>query len=253
MLELQNLSKIYPNGVHALDSFSLTVREGEIIAVIGGSGCGKSTLLRLIAGLEEPSHGRAVLDGIRLSQPHPLVNIIFQEPRLLPWLTVAGNVGFGLSDLTSADRAGRVEEALRRVNLEGYGDRWVKELSGGQAQRVAIARALVTRPEVLLLDEPFSALDALTRADLQDHLADIWAASGTTMILVTHDIEEAAVLADRIIVMKPWPGRVLDAFDIALPRPRERTGADVEEIKRRLVAALNRSLDREPGRTAAVS
>lgn len=249
MLELQNLTKVYPNGVHALEAFSLTVREGEIVAVIGGSGCGKSTLLRLIAGLEQPSRGRAVLDGAALSQPHPLVNIIFQEPRLLPWLTVAGNVGFGLADLAANDRALRVEEALLRVGLAGYGGRWVKELSGGQAQRVAIARALVTRPEVLLLDEPFSALDALTRADLQDHLADLWAESGTTMILVTHDIEEAAVLADRIVVMRPWPGRKLEEIEIALKRPRERTAPEVEALKRQLVAALNRSLDRSPGRS----
>lgn len=249
MLELQNLTKVYPNGVHALEAFSLTVREGEIVAVIGGSGCGKSTLLRLIAGLEQPSRGRAVLDGATLTQPHPLVNIIFQEPRLLPWLTVAGNVGFGLADLAANDRALRVEEALLRVGLAGYGGRWVKELSGGQAQRVAVARALVTRPEVLLLDEPFSALDALTRADLQDHLADLWAESGTTMILVTHDIEEAAVLADRIVVMRPWPGRKLEEIEIALKRPRERTAPEVEALKRQLVAALNRSLDRSPGRS----
>lgn len=245
MLEIQALTKVYPNGVHALEGFSLTVRQGEIIAVIGGSGCGKSTLLRLIAGLEEPSRGRAILDSVALTEPHPLVNIIFQEPRLLPWLTVAGNVGFGLADLPSAERAARVQEALQRVGLDGYGNRWVKELSGGQAQRVAIARALVTQPEVLLLDEPFSALDALTRADLQDHLAEIWAASGSTMILVTHDIEEAAVLADRIVVMEPWPGRILEEIEIQVPRPRERTAPELESIKRRLVAALNRSRKRE--------
>ncbi|QRM57590.1 ABC transporter ATP-binding protein [Sinorhizobium sp. BG8] len=248
MLELQTLTKVYQNGVHALDNFSLTVAEGEIVAVIGGSGCGKSTLLRLVAGLEEPSRGRAVLDGQRLIEPHPLVNIVFQEPRLLPWLTVAGNVGFGLAGLPAVERAVRVGEALASVGLQGYGDRWVKELSGGQAQRVAIARALVTTPAVLLLDEPFSALDALTRADLQDHLADLWAETDTTMLLVTHDIEEAAVLADRIIVMRPWPGRILEEIDNPYAREHDRTSPEVEDVKRRLMVALNLSLGRKQER-----
>ncbi|MBB3610047.1 ABC transporter ATP-binding protein [Rhizobium sp. BK602] len=242
MLTLRNLAKTYANGVRALEGFSLSLAPGEIVAVIGGSGCGKSTLLRLISGLESPSHGTVELDGERVTKPHPLINLIFQEPRLLPWLSVANNVGFGLAELDGDDRRRRVEAALQKVGLEQFGGRWPKELSGGQAQRVAIARALVTRPEVLLLDEPFSALDAFTRADLQDHLLDIWSETRPTLVLVTHDIDEALVLADRIIVMRPWPGRILDEIRIDLPRKRDRAAASFEAAKRQLLASLNRSL-----------
>lgn len=242
MLTLRNLAKTYANGVCALEGFSLSLAPGEIVAVIGGSGCGKSTLLRLISGLESPSHGTVELDGERVTKPHPLINLIFQEPRLLPWLSVANNVGFGLAELDGDDRRRRVEAALQKVGLGQFGGRWPKELSGGQAQRVAIARALVTRPEVLLLDEPFSALDAFTRADLQDHLLDIWSETRPTLVLVTHDIDEALVLADRIIVMRPWPGRILDEIRIDLPRKRDRAAASFEAAKRQLLASLNRSL-----------
>ena len=175
MLELDRVGKVYGNGVRALDGVSLSVGPGEIVAVVGGSGCGKSTLLRAISGLDTPSQGRVVLDGVAINAPHEKIGIIFQEPRLLPWLTVAGNVGFGLEDRPRAEREQRVAEALARVGLSDKAAMWPRELSGGQAQRVAIARALVPRPQVLLLDEPFSALDAFTRADLQDHLLDLWA------------------------------------------------------------------------------
>lgn len=242
MLTLRNLGKTYANGVSALEGFSLSVARSEIIAVIGGSGCGKSTLLRLISGLETPTRGTVELNGEPVSQPHPLINLIFQEPRLLPWLTVANNVGFGLAELDGADRDRRVEAALKKVGLAKLGHRWPKELSGGQAQRVAIARALVTRPEVLLLDEPFSALDAFTRTDLQDHLLDIWSETRPTLILVTHDIDEALVLADRILVMRPWPGRILDEIRIDLPKKRDRTSAAFEAAKRQLLLSLNASL-----------
>lgn len=245
MLSLRNLGKTYDNGVRALDGFSLNVTPGEIVAVIGGSGCGKSTLLRLISGLETASHGTVELNGDRVSAPHPLINLIFQEPRLLPWLTVANNVGFGLAALNEQDRRRRVDAALQKVGLADLGHRWPKELSGGQAQRVAIARALVTRPEVLLLDEPFSALDAFTRADLQDHLLDIWSETRPTLIVVTHDIDEALVLADRVIVMRPWPGRILDEIVVDLPKTRDRTSAAFEAAKRQLFLSLNASL--QPG------
>ncbi|AYG69327.1 MULTISPECIES: ABC transporter ATP-binding protein [unclassified Rhizobium] len=242
MLTLRNLGKTYANGVRALDGFSLGLAPGEIVAVIGGSGCGKSTLLRLISGLEPPTHGAVELNGEPVTKPHPLINLIFQEPRLLPWLSVANNVGFGLAELEGDDRRQRVEAALEKVGLGKFGGRWPKELSGGQAQRVAIARALVTRPAVLLLDEPFSALDAFTRADLQDHLLDIWSETRPTLVLVTHDIEEALVLADRIVVMRPWPGRVLEEIRIDLPRRRDRASVSFETAKRQLLSLLNRSL-----------
>jgi sulfonate transport system ATP-binding protein len=246
MLVLDHIGKTYPNGVHALGGVSLEVELGEIVAVIGGSGCGKSTLLRAIAGLDPASEGTVILDGEHIGAPHEKIGIIFQEPRLLPWLKVADNVGFGLNGRPKAERAERVTAALRRVGLADKASVWPRELSGGQAQRVAIARALVPRPEVLLLDEPFSALDAFTRTDLQDHLLDLWADAKPTLIVVTHDVDEAIVLADRIMVMCPRPGRIFDETDVDLPRPRDRQSAAFDFVKRRVLAALDRSLNRAP-------
>ena len=244
MLVLDRVGKTYPNGVHALDGISLTVAPGEILVVIGGSGSGKSTMLRAISGLDTPSQGRVVLDGMTITAPHEQIGIIFQEPRLLPWLRVADNVGFGLEQCPTAERNARVARALERVGLTDKARVWPRELSGGQAQRVAILRALVPRPQVLLLDEPFSALDAFTRADLQDHLLDLWADSKPTLIVVTHDVEEAIVLADRIMVMRPHPGRVYEEIACDLPRPRDRQSAAFDFVKRRVLAALDRSLER---------
>ena len=185
-----------------------------------------------------------VLDGTVITAPHEKIGIIFQEPRLLPWLSVADNVGFGLEDRPKAERQARVATALTRVGLTDKARVWPRELSGGQAQRVAIARALVPRPEVLLLDEPFSALDAFTRVDLQDHLLDLWADLKPTLVIVTHDVDEAIVLADRVVVMRPHPGRIYDEIDCDLPRPRDRQSAAFDFAKRRVLAALDRSLDR---------
>jgi sulfonate transport system ATP-binding protein len=245
MLALNHLGKIYPNGVRALDGVSLDVELGEIVAIVGGSGCGKSTLLRAICGLDRPTHGAVRLNGDAILEPHEKIGVIFQEPRLLPWLTVAGNVGFGLASRPREERDARVARALDRVGLAEKAGAWPRELSGGQAQRVAIARALVARPEVLLLDEPFSALDAFTRIDLQDHLLDLWADQRPTLIHVTHDVEEAIVLADRVVVMRPRPGRMAVQIAIDLPRPRDRQSAAFDFAKRRVLAALDRSLGRE--------
>ena len=242
MLEIRNLSKIYPNGTHALDNFSLDISAGEIVAIIGGSGCGKSTLLRLLSGLEKPSRGESRLEGRVLRETDAQLNMVFQEPRLLPWLTVADNIGFGLQHLSTAERDARITEVLDAIGLTDYGPRWVKQLSGGQAQRVALARGLVTRPAVLLLDEPFSALDAMTRTELQDHLLGLWSKQQTTMLLVTHDIEEAAVMADRIVVMRPWPGRIFEEVRVEQPRPRDRTSVEVSDLKRHLSSLLTLSL-----------
>jgi sulfonate transport system ATP-binding protein len=257
MLALEHVGKTYPNGVRALEGISLSVAPGEIVVVVGGSGCGKSTLLRAVSALDTPTQGRIVLDGAAIMQPHARIGIIFQEPRLLPWLTVAGNVGFGLADLPKEERARRVVAQLARVGLADKAQVWPRELSGGQAQRVAIARALIMRPEVLLLDEPFSALDALTRADLQDHLLDLWADSKPTLVMVTHDVDEAVVLADRIVVMRPLPGRIFAEIEVDLPRPRDRQSAAYDAAKRRVLAALDRSLGRaasvDEGETQAAS
>ncbi len=245
MLVLDRVGKTYPNGTRALDGVSLEVSPGEILVVIGGSGCGKSTMLRAISGLDTPTQGRVVLDGTTITAPHEEIGIIFQEPRLLPWLRVADNVGFGLEDRPKAERRERVANALERVGLTDKARVWPRELSGGQAQRVAILRALVPRPQVLLLDEPFSALDAFTRADLQAHLLDLWADLKPTLVMVTHDVEEAIVLADRIMVMRPHPGRVYEEIACDLPRPRDRQSAAFDFVKRRVLASLDRSLDRE--------
>jgi len=244
MLALQSLSKTYPNGVHALELFSAEIRPGEIIAIIGGSGCGKSTLLRAIAGLDPASRGTVTLDQEQITAPHAKIGIIFQEPRLLPWLTVADNIGFGLLEFPAIIRHNRVAHALARVGLADKAEAWPRELSGGQAQRVAIARALVPRPEVLLLDEPFSALDAFTRKDLQDHLLDLWADTRPTLVLVTHDVEEAVVMADCVLVMRPHPGRLFEQITINLSRPRDRNAPMFDTFKRHVLNALDRSLDR---------
>ena len=244
MLVLDRLGKIYPNGVNALERFSAEVRLGEIVAIIGGSGCGKSTLLRAIAGLDRATTGTVTLDETAITGPHAKIGIIFQEPRLLPWLSVADNIGFGLSEAPSHVRREKVARALARVGLTDKANAWPRELSGGQAQRVAIARALVPQPEVLLLDEPFSALDAFTRRDLQDHLLDLWADTRPTLVLVTHDVDEAVVLADRVIVMRPRPGRKFEEIIINLARPRDRNSPLFDSFKRRVLTALDRSLDR---------
>jgi sulfonate transport system ATP-binding protein len=246
MLKLDRVGKIYANGVQALQDLTLQVAPGEILAIVGGSGCGKSTALRVISGLDRPTRGRVVLDGEDILEPHEKIGIIFQEPRLLPWLTVAGNVGFGIAHLPRPERDRRVRRTLEKVGLSDKAGAWPRELSGGQAQRVAIARALVAQPEVLLLDEPFSALDAFTRADLQDHLLQLWADQKPTLVVVTHDVDEAVVLADRIIVMRPHPGRLHEEITAKLPRPRDRQSTAFVSIKRRVLAALDRSLDRRP-------
>ncbi len=253
MLVLDRLGKIYPNGVNALERFSAEIRLGEIVAIIGGSGCGKSTLLRAIAGLDRATTGTVTLDETAITGPHAKIGIIFQEPRLLPWLSVADNIGFGLSEAPSHVRREKVARALARVGLTDKANAWPRELSGGQAQRVAIARALVPQPEVLLLDEPFSALDAFTRRDLQDHLLDLWADTRPTLVLVTHDVDEAVVLADRVLVMRPRPGRLFDEIRINLARPRDRNSPLFDNFKRRVLTALDRSLDRNVPDAAAKS
>ncbi len=247
MLTFDHLAKTYADGTRALSGIDISVAAGEILALVGGSGCGKTTLLRLVAGLDRPSEGRILLDDAAITEPRADVGVIFQEPRLLPWLSVADNAGFGLSHLPATERARLVTGALVRVGLAGYEARWPRELSGGQQQRVAIARALVTRPKLLLMDEPFSALDATTRASLHGHLLALWEESRPTVVMVTHDVEEAVTLADRIVVMQPRPGRIFDELDNPLTRPRDRLSPAFEAIKREALRTLDRSLtDSEP-------
>jgi sulfonate transport system ATP-binding protein len=246
MLTLERLSKTYADGTHALADVTLDVRRGEIVALIGGSGCGKTTLLRLLAGLDRASHGAIHLDGETIREPHPAIGIVFQEPRLLPWLSVADNVAFGLSAVAPAERRARVAHALDKVGLADHAARWPRDLSGGQQQRVAIARAFVANPKVLLLDEPFSALDAFTRASLHEHLLALWEETRPTVLLVTHDVGEAVALADRAIIMQPKPGRVFDELPLPLARPRDKTALPFEAVTRRVLAALDESLKAAP-------
>ncbi|AWN34825.1 ABC transporter ATP-binding protein [Methylobacterium radiodurans] len=242
MLSIETLSKTYADGTRALAEIDLAVPAGEIVALVGGSGCGKTTLLRLIAGLDRASAGRVRLDDEVIGAPHPGVGLVFQEPRLLPWLDVAGNVGFGLADLPRAERASRVGHALERVGLAEHARRWPRELSGGQQQRVSIARAFVAHPRVLLLDEPFSALDAFTRRDLHGHLLALWSETRPTILIVTHDVGEAVALADRAVVMRPKPGRLDETVGLPLPRPRDPADPRSEAAVRAILAALDRSL-----------
>jgi NitT/TauT family transport system ATP-binding protein/sulfonate transport system ATP-binding protein len=226
-LELKSLSKQYQvkgENLPVLDNISLSIRPGEFISIVGSSGCGKSTLLRLVIGLENDYHGEILLDGKRVVGTSLERGIVFQEHRLFPWLTVEQNVSLGLLNAGLPDDQKRksVQEHIELVGLKGFETAYPYQLSGGMSQRVAIARALVNRPEVLLLDEPFGALDALTRSHLQQELQRIWEQEGITAILVTHDVDEAVYLGDRVVVMEPRPGRIKRLVDVPLPRPRDR-------------------------------
>ena len=210
-------------------------------------------MIRLVAGLDRPSAGGVHLDGLPIGHPSPRVGVVFQEPRLLPWLTVSDNVAFGLGAVPRAERVSRTERALRAIGLPGMGARWPRDLSGGQAQRVALARALVARPTALLLDEPFSALDAITRAALHGQLLDLWTERRPTLLLATHDVDEAVTLADRVVVMRPKPGRIGETIALDLPRPRRRRTSAFDAAARRVYAALDRSQRPAEGQDAAVA
>jgi sulfonate transport system ATP-binding protein len=246
-LRVQAVSKQFRvNGSEllVLDSVDLSVAPGEFLTIVGASGCGKSTLLRLIAGLDTDFRGGIALDGKRVTEPSLERGLVFQEPRLFPWLTVAQNVALGLlnAGLSKAAKRRAVLDHIALVGLSAFQDAYPHQLSGGMAQRVAIARGLVNRPGVLLLDEPFGALDALTRARLQDELQQIRAVERITMLLVTHDVEEAVYLGDRVVVMAPRPGRIAASFDVAQNRPRDRTGAALAGVRSGVMTALEATL-----------
>jgi ABC-type nitrate/sulfonate/bicarbonate transport system ATPase subunit len=235
-LQLRKVSKIFHlprERLPVLDDISLDVAPGEFVCIVGASGCGKSTLLRLIAGLDTQYSGSVVYEGQPVTGPDLSRGIIFQEHRLFPWLTVEQNVqlAFGATSVPRAEQKERVQEQIQRVGLAGFEKAWPHQISGGMAQRAAIARALINRPKLLLLDEPLGALDALTRLKLQQELQRLWLDVGITMIMVTHDIEEAVFLADRIVAMSVRPGRIQRIVPVPLPHPRERTEARFNEIK----------------------
>lgn len=215
-IKIDTVSHRYRGGkANAIDNVSLVIEPGETVALVGRSGCGKSTLLHVIAGLATPTNGTVHIDGIRVEAPSPKWVMMFQQPSLLPWMTVAKNVALGLMfNNRRAEAPKRVAELLELVQLADYADRNVQDLSGGQQQRVALARSLALEPDALLLDEPFSALDAFTRTSLQRDVRTIVRERGITMVLVTHDINEAALMADRAFIMASDPGRINDCVEI---------------------------------------
>jgi NitT/TauT family transport system ATP-binding protein len=249
-LACQHVGKVWrsPRGlsVQALADIDLTVTQGEFVAILGPSGCGKSTLLELIAGLEPLSAGRITFDGKPIAGPEPGVVMVFQEHSLFPWLSVRDNVGFGLSmkGVPKPEREARIARLLERVRLTRFARHHPHQLSGGMKQRVAIARALIESPEFILMDEPFAALDFQTRVLMQHFLLEIWLEFRPTIIFVTHHIDEAVLLADRIVVMSAGPGRVIDDMRIELARPRRMTDASFNDYRARLTELLEREVMR---------
>jgi ABC-type nitrate/sulfonate/bicarbonate transport system ATPase subunit len=238
---VRDLSKSFLlNGQHlpVLRDLHLEVRGGEAIAIVGPSGCGKTTLLRVLAGLESPDKGEVLIDGHPVQGVGTERAIIFQEPRLLPWLTVLGNVAFGLRvrGTPTHSAEARARHYIRLVGLSQFEDAFPRQLSGGMAQRVGIARALTVQPEILLLDEPLGALDAMTKLTMQEELSRIWREEKVTMILVTHDLEEAIYLADRVLVLPKEKGTCPRLIDVNLPRPRDRSEPGFVDMRRRLMA-----------------
>ncbi len=220
--------------VRALDEINLEVQKGEVICILGPSGCGKSTLLNIIAGFLPPSGGEVRVDGRPVIEPGPDRGFVFQEFALFPWRTVLENIEFGpvLKGMEKADRHARARELIQRIHLTGFEDKYPFELSGGMKQRVGIARALANDPEVLLMDEPFGALDAQTRRVMQEELLKLLGETKKTVLFVTHAIDEAIVLADRVMVMTARPGQVKALLGVDLPRPRERTSPEFNELYR---------------------
>ena len=226
MIEIASVTKTFASGktvLTALSDVSLTIRGGEFVTLVGPSGCGKSTLLRVIAGLTKVQSGSVAVNGMTVTEPPENVGIVFQAPTLLPWANVVDNVLFPLSmrNALRRDSEDRARALLEMVGLKGFEHRSPRELSGGMQQRVAICRSLIGDPDILLMDEPFGALDALTREEMTLELLRIWAQRRRTVVFVTHSITEAVLLADRVVVMSPRPGRIVETIPVDLPRPRQ--------------------------------
>ncbi|KQV26276.1 MULTISPECIES: ABC transporter ATP-binding protein [unclassified Microcella] len=224
-ISVREVSKVFPlkdEQFVALDRVSLEIEDNEFVTVVGPSGCGKSTLMNILAGLETPSGGSALVDGAEVQGPGPERGVIFQQYALFPWLTVRQNVEFGLSvgKVAARERRERADHFIRMVGLEQFADALPKMLSGGMKQRCAIARAYAVNPSILLMDEPFGALDALTRVTLQEQLLDTWSKEKRTVMFITHDVDEAVFLANRVVVMAAGPGRIYDIVEVDLPYPR---------------------------------
>jgi len=250
-LSVRDVTKRFASGarqVHALDHVSLEIGEGEFVCLVGPSGCGKTTLLNLIAGLEGLDAGAVFNDGARITGPGRDRMMMFQESALFPWLDVLGNVLFGLKlkpGLTAAECVAVARHYLRLVGLEKCERAYIHELSGGMKQRVALARALAPNPRVLLMDEPFAALDALTREQLYGDLQRIWAEHRKTIVFVTHNVREAVCLGDRVVLFSPHPGRIREEFVIELPRPRDINSVELARYATRITATLKNYTDHE--------
>lgn len=241
-LKIENLYKSFlleSGELKVLENINIDVKKGEFVSIVGYSGCGKSTLLRIIGGLEIQSSGKAFAGGQEISGPGLDRGMIFQESRLFPWLKVKDNILYGMSSrekkkLSKTQKKEKVDSLLKLVGLESFSDVYPNQLSGGMQQRVSIARSLIGNPDILLLDEPFGALDAITRMNMQDEILNVWRDTEKTMLLVTHDIDEAIYLSDRIIVLSSRPGRVKKVFDVNLSRPRQRTSLSFSELRREI-------------------
>jgi sulfonate transport system ATP-binding protein len=247
-IEFTDVSKIYrlegpPRGLLALNKVSFSAEPREFVCLLGPSGCGKSTLLKLVAGLESADQGTVTLDGNPVRTPPRGCGMVFQDYALYPWLTVEQNISFGL-ELRGDDKSG-IREAVARfvelVGLRGFEKTFPRQLSGGMKQRVALARVLVMSPRILLMDEPFGALDSFTRMEMQEELINLWQQQPATVLFVTHDIEEAVYLADRIVVMTPRPGQVKTIVPVPLRRPRHRTDRDFTSIRNHVFKQYERS------------
>ena len=245
-LDAREVSKSFPapdapaTRTLVLTGISLSVAAGEFVSMIGPSGCGKSTLLRLIAGLDTPDSGELRVDAELITGPSAERGLVFQDPNLFPWLTVQRNIQAGLvARGVLQEKRPEVGEFMRLVGLEAFANAYPHHLSGGMAQRVALARALINHPKVLLLDEPLGALDAFTRMRMQDEVLRLWQARRTTMLLITHDIDEAIYMSDRIIVMSPSPGRIERMISVALPRPRQRNSPDFLRLRSEILERLH--------------
>ncbi len=251
-LSIDNVSKSFQSAsgkVLALDRVSLNVTEAEFVCLVGASGCGKSTLLNIIAGLEKPDSGAVLADGKPVTAPGRERLVMFQEPALFPWLTVFGNVLFGLKlkpNLSRKDRHDVAKYYLELVGLSRFEHANIHELSGGMKQRVSLARALAPNPRVLLMDEPFAALDALTREQLYGDIQEIWKARRKTIVFVTHNVREAACLGDRVLLFSPHPGHIQEEFPVKLPRPREINSVDLAGYATRITKALKNLGQAEP-------
>ena len=248
-LELRNVTKTFnteEGEMGALEGINLVVKPNEFLCIIGPSGCGKTTLLRLIAGLDHPSSGGIILDGKEVKGPSPDRGMVFQEFSLFPWRTVLKNVEFGLEIKGMKDKARReiAEKYIELVGLGGFENCYPYELSGGMKQRVAIARALATEPAILLMDEPFGSVDAQTRNILQEELLEIWEKTKKTILFVTHSVDEAVCLADRVLMMSVRPGHFVMSVEIDIARPRKRTGMEANAIREKLLLGLMREREK---------